>query len=158
MLPASIALVPVLICCMVCETSMLNDLELISTDIRVVPTLLIASIVATKVQRVMTTSCPRPIANDFSANTRASVPGLTDVSVDSRVPCVQQLFGRARLIVIHDSFTQCYGWDQLKIPSDYRRFDYRKLSPDTSVFANHSEDWPLIEKFCQTHNSVGVTT
>jgi hypothetical protein len=73
---------------------------------------------------------------------------FVDGPVNSRVPCVQRLFGRSRVIVIHDSMTRCYGWKRLVVPTPYRRFDYTQLHPATSVFAIRDADAELISDFC----------
>ncbi len=69
---------------------------------------------------------------------------FVDGPVQSRVPCVNRLFGRAQLIVIHDSYTRCYRWGSLTVPAEYLRIDYCVLQPETSVFASRVEDVDMI--------------
>lgn len=69
-----------------------------------------------------------------------------DGPVKSRVLCVRNLWDRAELIVCHDSTTNCYRWDLLEVPDNYKKFDYLKLSPSTSVFTNNPEHWDIFEQ------------
>jgi hypothetical protein len=73
---------------------------------------------------------------------------FVDGPEESRVPCVNRLIGRARMIVIHDSLTRCYGWHRLQIPVDYGRVDDNRLPPATSVFARRTDDLLRINSFC----------
>ena len=81
---------------------------------------------------------------------------FVDGPVDSRVPCVERLFLRSRIIIIHDSLTRCYGWRRLAVPPSYRRIDYTQLDPATSVFAVRDADAELISEFCRRANDRGT--
>ena len=79
---------------------------------------------------------------------------FVDGPVDSRVTCVERLFWRARVIVIHDSMTRCYRWGRLIVPTQYKRIDYTALTPATSIFAFMDHDIERILAFCESANYV----
>ena len=72
-----------------------------------------------------------------------------DGPATSRVPCVERLAGRSRLIVMHDSHTRCYRWDRLQLPSSITRFDYLSEPPETSVLVSDASDLEFLQQFSE---------
>ncbi|MCA9037307.1 MAG: hypothetical protein KDA91_19360 [Planctomycetaceae bacterium] len=72
---------------------------------------------------------------------------LVDGPVHSRVPCVERLFWKSRVIVIHDSLTRCYEWRTLHVPARMHRLDDTRLHPATSVFAYLNQDVRSIGRY-----------
>jgi len=71
---------------------------------------------------------------------------LVDGPRATRWICVNELIGRARIIVVHDTDAISYGWHRISVPDNFRKLDYRLSVPWTSVI---TADPLVITKACE---------
>jgi hypothetical protein len=71
---------------------------------------------------------------------------------DSRPECINHFFGKSNIIVAHDVEAECYRWNLVNLPEDYRKFYYSKLDPATAVYSNDLELISFLEKSLNMSN------
>ena len=59
---------------------------------------------------------------------------------DSRPQCINQCFKRKiKYIVTHDTQEKGYGWDRVKMPDNYRKYDFKKYNNWTTLYTSDLE-------------------